>query len=552
MHKCVHKNIHKISTRFAPASLAAAGEELVRLRRLLQSGTEVSDDLSHIVTKVKSIPAPSGEPFIFTTCLDDNEKQLREVFRNCDDVLFRPFWAGETQALLVYLYELTDMALLNNDVLQTLMVRDGQSPSALTLENLLNKLITIASLRTTDKVSEAVEATMTGAAILVVDGLAEIIILKATKYVKRPVEEAKSETVARGPHDAFTETLEDNLALIRRRSKDPNIKVRVVQLGARSKTDLAIVYAANIVKPGLVAEVERRLNRIKIDHITLSAQVEEFIIDHPWSPFPQTHVTERPETLVVSIYEGRVALILDNTPYALIVPCTLSSMIQSTEDFAIQPVIASLIRFSRYVSAFLGVFLPSIYIAIVSYNPGMMPTSLAITVAELRARTPYPAVMEVIIMEIILELFQEAVLRMPQKIAPAASIVGGFVIGTTIVQAGIVNALLVVAIAGTAIASYTMPSYNLSLALRWLRIPMILLTAILGFYGMVLGYLVLVVFMCSLRSFGESFAGGLFDITLFEDMQDKLVRLPMTWMSSRPKIFGSQNRTRMGDQNGRS
>jgi hypothetical protein len=225
-------------------------------------------------------------------------------------------------------------------------------------------------------------------------------------------------------------------------------------------------------------------------------------------------------------------------------------MLQSVEDFTVQPIIASLVRFTRYVSFFLGIFLPAIYIAIVSYNPGMLPTTLAVSVAELRARTPYPAFMEVIILEAILELFQEAVVRLPAKIAPAAGIVGGFVIGTTVVQAGLVNAMLVVAIAGTAIASYTMPSYNLSLALRWLRIPTILLASVLGIYGVVIGYLAILVHLCSLRSFGESYLGSLFDITLLEDTKDTLVRLPMIFMGSRPKVFGTQDRKRVEKQDG--
>jgi spore germination protein KA/spore germination protein len=172
--------------------------------------------------------------------------------------------------------------------------------------------------------------------------------------------------------------------------------------------------------------------------------MEEFIIDHPWSPFPQTVATERPDSMIAAIYEGRMGLMVDNTPNAIIVPCTLTSLLQSAEDFTIQPPVASLIRLTRYVAVALGIFLPGMYVAIVSYNPGMLPTSLAISIAELRARTPYPAFMEVIIMELILELFQEAVLRIPQKIAPAASIVGGFVIGTTS-SSRLVNALMVVA-----------------------------------------------------------------------------------------------------------
>ena len=488
--------------------------------------------------------APEEEPFIFTTELAENERLLRHVFQDCDDIVFRSFTTAGRDALLVYLDGMTDTALVEKHVIKPLLAM--QRPPA-NLQALAGKVLTASSVAVENEADTCLQAVMTGNPLLLVDGFAQGLAVDAVKHVKRAVDEAKTETVARGPHDAFTETLKDNVVLIRRRARDADIKVRIFTVGERSRTALALVYAASLVKPGLVAEVERRLSRIKADQIVLAAQVEEFIIDHPWSPFPQTCVTERPESLVISLYEGRVGLIVDNTPHAIIVPCTFSSLLQSTEDFTTQPAVASLMRVTRYLAAALGVFLPAMYVAIVSYNPGMLPTTLAITVAELRARTPYPAFMEVIIMEAILEIFQEAVVRLPQKISPAASIVGGFVIGTTIVQAGIVNALLVVAMAGTAIASYTMPSYTLGLALRWLRLPTVFAASILGFYGLVLSYLAIVIHMCSLRSFGESFLGGLFDITQAEDMQDKLIRVPLPRMGARPKAFGPQDRTRVGD-----
>lgn len=537
--------IRRLSEHFPPAALTAAGERLAGLKRLLTGGREAAEKLADIATRLKQVAAPSGEPFILTRSLADNELLFRGVFRDCDDVRFRIFAASGRRALLVYARGLADATALEKDVLETLMSPTGQQQGTLTIDLLTDKLLTSANVQVCPSAQAAITAVMSGYGLLLVDGIDKGLIVGTVKYAKRGVEEAKTEAVARGPHDAFTETLDDNIPLLRRRARDPDVKVRIFQVGERSRTAVALVYAASVVKPGLVAEVERRLAKIKTDQILLSAQVEEFIIDHPWSPFPQTHATERPDTFLVSIYEGRAGLLVDNTPHALIVPCTLTTLMQSVEDFTVQPVIASLMRFSRYVAAALGVFLPAMYVAIVSYNPGMLPTTLAINVAELRARTPYPAFMEVIIMEVILELFQEAVLRLPQKISPVASIVGGFVIGTTIVQAGIVNALLVVATAGTAIASYTMPSYNLGLTLRWLRLPTIFVAAVLGFYGVVLAYLAIIIHMCSLRSFGESFLGGLFDITLFEDMKDKLVRLPVTWMGSRPKVFGSRDRTRM-------
>jgi len=546
MGKKQGRTCRKLSAGFAAASLTLTAQRLTALRQLLNDSTEMADDLSQVIRDLNSAPA-AGQLFLFTAVLADNEQLLREVFRDCDDIRYRSFAAGDKRALLVYLRGMTDVTLLEKNVLEILMSSKNQQLVSVTADLLMNQLITSAALRIQTSASEVIEDVMSGNALLLIDGIAETLVVGAVKYAKRQVAESKVEGLARGPHDAFTETLEDNLVLLRRRSHDPNLKVRIFQLGERSKTSLAVVYVANLVKPGLVAEVERRLEQIKVGQVLLSATVEEWIIDHPWSPFPQTGSTERPDVMSAALYEGRVGLLLDNTPQALLVPCTIGSLMQSVEDYTVQPVVASLIRLTRYLTALLGIFLPAMYIAIVSFHPGMLPTSLAISVAEIRAKTPYPAFMEVLIMEFILEVFQEAVTRMPEKVAPAATIVGGFVIGSTLVQSGLVNAMLVVAIAGTAIASYTMPSYNLSLTLRWLRVPTILLAAFLGFFGIVLGYLAIVVHMCSLRSFGESYLGGLFDITLLEDMKDKLGRLPAKWMGSRPKQFGPQDRTRAGE-----
>ncbi len=538
--------ILRLSAGFAPASLAAAAGKLRGLKRVLADCREIVDGLADVVDRLRKVAAPQGEPFIFTDVLAENERLLRQTFQDCDDVKFRRFTAAGKSGLLVYLDGMADLDLLEKQVLEPLLkLKDHRQLADAGV--IADRVLTAASVTVAVGAGSMVESVLTGNALLLIDGLAKGIVVGVIKHVKRGIQESKTEATARGPHDAFTETLNDNIVLIRRRARDANIKVRIFQIGDRSKTAVAMVYVANLVKPGLVAEIERRLSRIRTDQILYAAQMEEFIIDHPWSPFPQTFATERPDSMIAAIYEGRMGLMVDNTPNAIIVPCTLTSLLQSAEDFTIQPPVASLIRLTRYVAVALGIFLPGMYVAIVSYNPGMLPTSLAISIAELRARTPYPAFMEVIIMELILELFQEAVLRIPQKIAPAASIVGGFVIGTTIVQAGLVNALLVVATAGTAIASYTMPSYNLGLALRWLRIPTILAAAVLGVFGLVLAYLAIVVHLCSLRSFGESFLGGLLDVTLMEDMGDKLVRMPMPRIGSRPKSFGAQDRSRVGD-----
>jgi hypothetical protein len=544
--------IHKLSAAVSHASLDKAKEKLALLRKLTNQGAELGEELSQIVEKMRQIAAPEKQPFLFTKQLADNEHLLRVTFRDCDDIKFRKFNARGTDALIVYLDGMTDVTLIEKNVMETLMEpTKGKSEGVISdINTLVNTLVTSASLTLISNAREALEAIMVGNALLMIDQIAEGLTIGTSKHVKRGIEEAKSEGAIRAPFDAFNETLKDNIVLIRRRSRDTNLKVKIIKLGDRTKTSVALVYVANLVKPGLLEEVERRLNTIQTDQILLSYTVEEAISEHPWTPFPQTLSSEKPEKVVANIYEGRVAIIVDNTPFALMVPCTYSAIMQSVDDFTVQPVIGSLLRITRHGAAFIAIYLPAIYIAIVSYHPGVLPTPLAISIAELRARTPFPSFLEALMMEALLELFQEAVVRLPRKLASAASVVGGFVIGTTVVQAGLVNPLLVVITAVTAIASFSISNYNFSIALRALRVPMLIAATVLGIYGVIITALMITIHLCSLRSFGESWLGGITDLTLLEDWKDGLVRFPNKFLRTRPKEIGPQDRGRTGDNSG--
>jgi hypothetical protein len=547
-----HKNcpqIHKLSSSLDSASLSKAKERLGRLRQLTVDCAEIGEEISQVVAGLRQVAAPDGQPFLFTTVLKENKILLDVVFRDCADIKYRSFQAKDRQALLVYLHGMTDMTILEKDVLQTLM-STGQEQNTIDLNMLVNNLLTSAGLTVSCQANQIIEAVMTGNTLLLVDGIAQGLLIATTRHVKRPISEGTSEDVMRGPHDAFNETLNDNLVLIRRRTRDTNIKIRIMQIGERSKTAVAVLYAANLVKPGLVEEVERRLQLIKVDKILSAGMVEEWLVDRPWSPFPQMQGTERPDKMVAALYEGRVGIIIDNTPFTLMAPCTYNLIMQSADDYTMPPLVSSVLRATRHIAAFIAIYLPSLYVAIISYHPGMLPTTMAISVAEIRARTPFPSFLEALLMEALLEIFQEAVVRLPRKIAPAASMLGGFIIGNTVVQAGLINPLLVVIIATTAIASYVMPSYAFSMGLRTLRVPMLLLASIFGLYGVMLGILAVTIHVCSLKSFGESYLGGILNINLIADWKDSFVRLPQRLLTTRPQEFGSQDPIRSGGKNG--
>lgn len=556
MDKMKCRKIMKLSADIPEASLEQAKEQLIFFRQLTTKSAEISEDIGQIIAQLRQIAAPSREPFIFTSVLAENEKLLRVVFRDCGDIEFRTFYAGRREALLIYLEGMTDTTSLEKNIIEKLMTQadagntsDQQNLTA-DMKSISENILNAAAVTVLSQASVAINAIMIGNSLLLLDGMAEGLSIGTAQYVKRSVGGADNEHVLRGPNEAFNETMSDNIVLIRRRARDANVKARILKVGKRSKTSITVLYVADLVKPGLVEEIEHRLSMIENDKIVTSSVIEDFLVDHPWTPFPQVQTTERPDKMLAALYEGRVGILVDGTPASMIIPCTYNVLMQITDDYTIQPIISSSIRLMRGVAAFVAIYLPAIYVAVVSYHPGMLPTSMAITVAELRARSPFPSFMEAVMMEVLLEVFQEAVIRLPKKISGAASMIGALVIGTTIVQAGIINPLLVVVVATTALASYSMPAYNLSMALRWLRIPILILASILGLYGVILGILGVTIHLCSLRSFGESYLGGMFNVDLFSDWKDTLVRFPAKLLKERPKEFGAQDQTRTGGSDG--
>ncbi|SFM18050.1 spore germination protein [Pelosinus propionicus] len=552
------KCIQKLSKHLPEASLEMSKKKLAQLQLITTQSTEFSEEIGQIIAQLRSVAAPSSEPFIFTSELQENEQLLRVVFRDCSDIEFRIFDAAGKKALLVYLKGMADTSNLERNVLKPLMSYTAQeTENTASLLHLLTDMKLVAenvlgaaSVTILASAKAAIDAVMTGNALLMIDGLAEVASIAVIKYVKREISAPYNEYALQGSDEAFNEAIMDNIALIRRRTRDTNLKVHIMKIGERTNTAIAVLYVANLVKPGLVEEVERRIGLIKKDKLLDSASIDQYLVDHPWSPFPQTQMTERPDKMLAALYEGRVGIIVDGTPVEILVPCTYNVLMQAPDDYTMAPIIASLIRFSRNAAAFLAVYLPAIYVAVVSYHPGMLPTTMAISIAELRSRTPFPSFLEAIMMEILLELIQEAIIRLPAKLTGAASMIGAFIIGNTVVQAGLINPLLVVVIATTAISSYSMPSYNFSMALRWTRVPMLILASMLGLYGVILGVLAITIHLCSLRSFGESYLGGMFNVDLLADWKDSVVRLPAKLLTRRPKEFGAQDQIRIGDNDG--
>lgn len=381
---------------------------------------------------------------------------------------------------------------------------------------------------------------MSGDTILLIDGLEQGIAAGTRGWKDRGVMETSAENVVRGPREAFSESLRTNTALIRRKIKDPHLWMETKQIGRVTQTDVAMMYIKGIVNDKIVDEVRTRLGRIDVDSILESGYIEEYIQDKTLTPFPTIFNTERPDVVAAELLEGKIAIIVDGTPFVLIVPALFVSFLHASEDYYQRADISSFLRILRYLSILISLLGPSLYIAISTFHQEMLPTQLLFGLAGQREQIPFPAFVEAVLMEITFEILREAGLRLPKNIGSAISIVGTLVIGQTAVDAGIISPAMVIVVSITAISSFVVPSFNMSIAFRMLRFPLMALAASFGLFGIFVGAIVLILHLCSLRSFGIPYMSPIAPL-IPQGQKDTILRLPHWMLTKRPRLVNQNN-----------
>jgi spore germination protein KA len=494
-------------------------------------------------------PLPNFEEKV-SSSLGENEQRLRMLFHHCSDIVFRPIhMANLPQALLVYVGGLVDTKHLD-EVLMKQMPAICRIPSQDIQEPFEphsseeGPFVAIAQIKTVSYVPDLTKEILAGNTALLLDGKSEVIILGIEGGGKRSIEEPSSESVIRGPREGFIENLQMNTSMIRRKIRTSRLKMKSLSIGELTNTDVVIAYIDGIASDALVQEVQSRLGRIQIDGILETGYLEELIEDLPYSPFPQVQNTERPDVVVANLLEGRVAILADGTPFVLIVPITFWGFMQASEDYYERYMVSSLLRVIRFLFLMIALFLPSLYIAATTFHQEMIPTILIMTVETARENTPFPALMEALMMEITFEALREAGVRLPKAIGSAVSIVGALVIGEAAVQAGIMSAPMVIIVSITGIASFTIPRYNFGIAVRMLRFPLMILAGTVGLYGITFGALLILIHLAGLRSFGIPYLSPVAPL-IFRDLKDVFIRMPWWKLKNRPTFTGFQNSPHM-------
>nr|WP_081810934.1 spore germination protein [Bacillus sp. UNC438CL73TsuS30] len=477
-----------------------------------------------------------------------NEQVLQNSFHNCSDFMIRTVSVTEkTKILFIYLDGLTDSKTLDEVLLKPLLleVSPNELESVFTLKQMIEqKILAASSIKSVSKVNELVNCVLKGNIGILLDGEPSAIIAGMQKNEQRNIEEPQTEVSIRGPRDGFTESLKTNLSLLRRRIRSIRLKFESFTIGELSQTDVTMAYIEGIAPDSLLREVRKRVEQIQIDGVLESGFIEEFIEDVPFSPFPQIQNTERPDIVSANLLEGKIAIIVDNTPFVLILPMTFWSGLQAVEDYYERFLYTSFVRVIRYILFNIALFLPSVYVALTTYHPQLIPTSLLISVAAAREGVPFPAFIEAFIMEIVFEGLREAGIRLPKAVGSAVSIVGALVIGQAAVQAGIVSAPMVIVVATTGIASFAIPRYNLGTAVRMIRFIMLVLAGVFGFYGIVVGFIALTIHLVNLRSFGVPYFSPVAP-QIWTNLKDVLIRPPRWKTNNRPALISGKDKKRI-------
>lgn len=485
--------------------------------------------------------------------LEDTIAFITKVIGSNTDLTTRRFRIfGEHEAALFYYTNLVNHTNINVDILKPLMYKPDHL-SAKTIEIhqlkdiLLNDTLYQSETKLESRVALLVDDIMRGGTIVTVEGIDEAFVIGTRTIESRSIDQPATEQVIRGPREGFVELLGTNISLIRYRLQSPDLRIESIEIGQRTKSKVAICYMDGITNPDLVTEVNSRLSKIHIDGILDSGYLEQFIEDNHFSPFPQVQYTERPDKIVANLLEGRVAILVDGSPLALVVPTVFNQFYQTVEDYTERFLLMSAIRLARLVALMFSLIFPSLYVAIISFNPELIPTEFAVAVAGGRAGVPYPAIIEVLIIETSMEVLREATIRLPQQVGGALSIVGVLVIGQAAVAAGFASPITVVTIALTTIGSFATPAYNAALALRLLRFPLIIMAGLFGLYGIMIGLILIANHLLSLRSFGVPYLSPLVPGS-YAGMKDLIIRGPLSWLKKRPHFLQTVDQTRFAEQ----
>jgi len=492
---------------------------------------------------VKERSANFEEEGLITPCLKESMGRIEEVLADTPDLIIRKLKIKQTgeEAALVYLDELTDKNCLNHDVLAPLQLESGNPAE--------DFVINVGYVKSESRWDALKLNIMLGNSVLFIEGRSTAYIIDTKGLPKRSIEDPQQEPSLKGAHQGFIEIGSQNIAMIRRYIPDKELKIRRYIVGRRGKTSVSLLYLEDVANPETVGLFEERIQAIDVDAIINTGELVEFIEDQPLALLPQILTTERPDTAASQILQGRCVVVVDGSPSVLVAPVTFMSFFQTVDDYSSRWSIASFLRILRIFAFFIATFLPGFYISVSSFHFEIIPMKLLLTIGESRGHVPFPPFVEAIMMELTIEMLREAGVRLPAPVGQTVGIVGGIVIGQAVVQAGLISNVMVIIVAFTAISSFIIPNMDMMAAVRLMRFMIMVLATCFGFFGLVIGMMLIIGRIITLNSLNTSYSTPLAPFRT-ADWKDTILRVPLWLMKNRPISTRAIQERRQGRNRG--
>ena len=483
----------------------------------------------------------------FSKSLEKNVEEIKSALHKCCDLECRTLKISADEKLNAYMFFVNGMvapAFVSENIIKPLVKFDVKKGMGISLhKQIFYQLLTVGNVSIETDIDQFLLKLLSGSVGIIIDNEYMAFAIEAVGWQERGVEEPASETVVKGMRAGFVENIRTNTSLIRRIIKNASLKFEKISIGRVTNTEINIAYIEGIVQEGMVEEARRRISQIDIDGIITGGQIQELIDENIFSPFSQSYTTERVDRACSCLLEGRVVILIDNSPFVIVVPITIMQYVQSIADYNVRYISASFTRILRFFSINATLLLPGLYVAIFSYHHEMIPSQILKTISHAREQLPFPVFTEMLLLEFAFEILREAGVRLPRPVGQAVSIVGALVIGQAAVSARLVSPPSIIVVALTGICSFTVPLTEAANTYIILRFLVLSAAGVFGMPGLICALLLIIVHLAGLRSFGVPYLSTISPFS-GSDWQDFLIRVPTCFMKTRPTQTAKANRVR--------
>lgn len=437
--------------------------------------------------------------------IDEVEKTLRQIFRSDinTDVIYRRFNIGDEPAMLVFMNGMASSDNISRFILAPAM--EAEPKEGLTPDYVVNKVIHLSETEQTEDLTKVKLSIMDGMTVLFAGEKPFALLLDTRGYEKRSVSTSENEKVVRGPQEGFTESLRTNITLLRRIIRSDDLVVEYRLGGGDNNTRIAIVYREGIANRTLISEVKRRLSKINVRMLLSTGVIEQLIEDSTWSPLPQVLSTERPDRVSSYVMNGGAAVIADGSPFAIVMPITISTLMSTPEDIYTRQPLGTVMRVVRYAGAILSLMLPAYFIALALYHQGLLSTEVLSTVIQSRKMVFEPLPFEMLLLLFVFQLIREAGMRVPGSIGQAIGVIGGLILGQAAVAANLASSVILIIVALSGLGNFCIPDYSTQIAASYFRIAFVIAAWMGGLLGLVAAFMLFVGYAANLKSFGVPF-----------------------------------------------